>query len=124
MGKRGPKPGTGGRKKKIIDWDKAAKLAEILCPHTEIAYVLGVHYDTLNNACKRELGITFSEFMDKNRGTGKVKLRQKLNREAQAGNTAVMIFLAKNWLGMSDRQQVEHSGRMSWSELKETAEDE
>lgn len=93
-----------GRPLVPIDWDQVKGMLQIMCTQAEIASVLGVHIDTLNNRCKSEKGCTFSEFIDKNREFGKVSLRRQMWKRAHK-NDSVLIFMSKNFLGMADRPE-------------------
>ena len=63
---------------------------------------------TLENWCKREYGMKFSEVFIRKRSTGHISLRRTLYRKGvEEGDSRILIFLAKNWLGMSDKQKVE-----------------
>ena len=46
-----------------IDWSQVDKMCEIHCTGEEQASILGVDYDTLNSACKREKGQNFSDYL-------------------------------------------------------------
>ena len=91
-----------GRPKKPIDWDMVKKLCGIHCTGEEIASVVDVHYDTLNNRCNEEYGINFSEYYKKASATGKTSLRRKQYEVAMKGNTTMLVWLGKNILGQRD----------------------
>ena len=62
---------------------------------------------TLENWCKREYGVGFSEIFSRKRLMGNVSLRRKLYKKAvEDEDSRMLIFLGKNWLGMSDKQDV------------------
>jgi hypothetical protein len=48
----------------------------------------------------------FSAVLKKGRNKRNSRLQIRLYREAMNGNTAIAMFLAKNWLGMTDRPEV------------------
>ena len=54
-----------GRPLKHIDWELAEKLAYIHCTVAEIGAVMNLNQDTLADRCKRDNGITISEFIKK-----------------------------------------------------------
>ena len=65
---------------------------------------------TLENWCKREYGKKFSEIFSKKRLSGNISLRRKLYKKGiEDEDSKILIFLAKNWLGMSDKQDVKVS---------------
>ena len=100
----------GGRPKFVIDWDIFDNLCFIQCTLKEIAQVLGCSEDTIENKVKQEKKVGFSDYYKAKKGIGKIALRRKLDHMADK-NPAVAIFLAKNHLGMSDRQDIEITTR-------------
>ena len=66
---------------------------------------------TLEAWCKREYGKNFSEVFREKRCRGFISLRRaQFQKAIDEKNTAMLIFLGKNWLGQSDRQDVKLSG--------------
>jgi hypothetical protein len=103
--KRGPKPKQltekivlglpVGRDKKIVPPDEVYKLAALGCKNTEIADWFGVTEDAISR--------NFAAELIKARAAVKISLRRAmLNNACQNNNAALQIFLAKNFLGMSD----------------------
>jgi len=99
----------GGRPLIVIDWEKVDGMCGIRCTGEEIAGVLGIHYDTLNTACKREKELSFSEYYAIKSQNGKVSVRKKQYSVAMQGNPYMLKWLGVNWLGQSDKQEVEHN---------------
>lgn len=99
-------PSGGGRPRKILTQD-AQKLIEnlgrIMCTEEEIAQCLNCSPETLMNGNNREL---FKEALKKGQSQGKMSLRRNLYKLSET-KPAVAIFLAKNYLGMTDRQTVD-----------------
>lgn len=108
------KKNKAGNPKNKAKWnakhiEEAEKLATIGCSNEDIAWMLEIHpstfyrwvdkYPELKDALKRGLS---------SRNT---RLRKAMFEKAiSQGSTAMQIFLAKNWLGMTDRQELEHVG--------------
>jgi len=92
---------------KNIDWDQVDKMCAIHCTGEEQAAVLGVDYDTLNTACKREQGVGFSDYFKQKASNGKMSLRRKQYTAAMDGNTTMLVWLGKNWLGQTDQIEPE-----------------
>ena len=90
-----------------IDWDQVDKMCEIHCTGEEQASILGVDYDTLNAACKRDKGIGFSDYFKQKSSGGKMSLRRRQFTSAMDGNTTMLVWLGKNWLGQSDMPEPE-----------------
>lgn len=92
-----------GRPKTKIDKDKFEALCALQCTQIEIAEQFHVCEDTLNSWCKDTYGMTYSEVFRQKRQPGFTSLRRRMYESAKT-STAMQIFLAKNWLGMSDKQ--------------------
>lgn len=95
------------RPKAEIDWDTVEKLCAIHCTGEEIASIVEVHYDTLANRIKDEFELSFSEYYKKHSARGKMSLRRKQHEVALSGNTTMLIWLGKQYLEQSDKQEVE-----------------
>lgn len=89
-----------------IDWEQVDKMCGLHCTGEEQASVLGIDYDTLNRACKRENGKSFAEYFKQKSASGKMSLRRKQYTSAMDGNTTLLIWLGKNWLGQKDQAEV------------------
>ena len=99
------KKNKGGRPKIEIDWMQFNKLCILQCTLSEIAAWFNCSEDTIENKVKQEHKVGFSDYYRAKKGIGKIALRRKLDHMADK-NPAVAIFLAKNHLGMSDRQDI------------------
>lgn len=84
-----------------IDKEQFEKLCAMMCTQEEIAGFFNCHIDTVNNFCKREYGETFSEVFKKKSATGKISLRRNQWKLSET-NTAMAIFLGKQYLGQKD----------------------
>ena len=102
MAKRGPKLTE-------IDWQLCRNLLRIQCTGEEIAGAMGISYDTLERACKRDHKIKFAEYSAQKRAEGKASLRRMQWKAAEDGNITMLIYLGKNMLDQSDR--VDHSNK-------------
>ena len=92
-----------------IDWPTFEKLCAIQATRDEIAAWFQVTWRTLQRRVYKQYGMSFEDTFAKKRVSGLLTLRRHLFQQAEH-NVAAAIFLAKNHLGMSDRQEVEHSG--------------
>ena len=100
-----PEKNKGGRPRKQIDYRQLEELCRIQCTGEECAAVLGVDYDTLNTALKRDGHGGFSDWNKRNSGYGKASLRRLQWKSAQSGNVSMLIWLGKQYLGQSDKQE-------------------
>ena len=97
----------GGRPRKEIDKKTFEGLCRIQSTLNEMCAVFDCDNKTLENWCKREYGMGFSEVFSIKRLMGNVSLRRKLYKKAvEDEDSRMLMFLAKNWLGMSDKQNV------------------
>ena len=94
----------GGRPKKQINQREFEKLCGLQCTKLEICEWFGLCDETLERWCKETYNAGFSEVFGKKRTTGRISLRRNMMKMSEH-NAAVAIFLAKNWLGMSDKQE-------------------
>ena len=98
-------PKKMGRPRKEINNTEFEKLCGLQCTLEEIAGFFDCSPDTIENWCKREYGVTFSEIYKRFSYGGKLTLRRNMLKLSE--KSAVMaIFLAKNWLGMTDNVEV------------------
>ena len=86
-------------KKYNIDTEQVEKLAGLGCTNTEIASFFGCSPDLLEK--------NYSEFLTKGRDKGKIRLRQLQFKAAEKGNVTMLIWLGKQVLGQTDKQEVE-----------------
>lgn len=98
-----------GRPKKNLtrkEWDSVKYMCMIHCTGEEIAGVLGMDYDTLNRNCKDTHGIPISEYIKTHSSNGKMSLRRAQWKSAEKGNTSMLIWLGKQWLGQKEAQDI------------------
>ena len=89
-----------------IDWEKVDELLEAGCDGTEICAHLGIHYNTLNNKCEKEKKYKFCDYKALKRAKGDSILRNRQYKTALEGNVPMQIWLGKQRLEQSDKQQV------------------
>lgn len=94
----------GKRKnRKHFTWKTVRRLCNIDATALEIAAVLDVHPNTLNNRCKKENGVTFEEYLKQHRLIGNVSLRRVMHRNAIFhNNTTMQKHLSNNRLGFKN----------------------
>ena len=87
-------------KKHNLDTEKIEQLAGFGCTNTEIASFFGCDESLIRKS--------YSEYLSKGRDKGKIRLRQLQWRAAERGNVSMMIWLGKQVLSQTDKQEVEH----------------
>lgn len=111
-----------GRDKKVVPPEEVYKLAQLGCKDKEIAEWFGITDNTLR--------FNFSVELLKGRESMKQSLRRAMwNNAISQNNTTMQIFLAKNFLGMSDNGAVSTDEPLPWIEAdlelgKDTEEEE
>lgn len=122
---------TKGRPKKILtDEGKRVieQLARVQCTDEEIASVVGCSVDVLTNKNNKK---AFAEAKEKGIQSGKASLRRLQYKAAEAGNPTMLVWLGKQYLGQTDKQEIETNGQQDFvfnilpaSEMKGGAKDE
>lgn len=104
-----PNNTNGGRPKIIIDWKQFEAYCAIQCTLREIADYFNCSQMTIERKVKEHYNCGFVDIFKRKRQKGLMSLRANLFKLSEKqGNVA--IFLAKNWLGMKDSHELEHSG--------------
>ena len=93
-----------GRPKLDIDSDKVEMLASFGCSTVEIA--------KLHNCDEHTIRKRFKDELERGRESMKIKLRQLQWKQGENGNTSLLIFLGKQYLGQSDRNELELVGNL------------
>ena len=91
-----------------IDWVEFDKLCAIQATLEEIAGWYCCSVDTIENKCKSEKGMRFSEYYAQKRSTGKISLRRAQHNMALK-NPTMAIWLGKNWLEQSDKNEIKQA---------------
>lgn len=92
------------RPKLDIDADQVEMLASFGCSTIEIA--------RLHNCDESTIRLRFKNELERGRENMKIKLRQLQWKQAENGNTSLLIFLGKQYLGQSDRNELELVGNL------------
>jgi hypothetical protein len=100
-----------GRKRIEISWKEFEGLCSIQATLREIAFYFHCSEDTIERAVKREYKSNFAEVFAQKRQTGFISLRRQIWQSALNGNPALLIFLAKQYLGMADQVMVNLPGQ-------------
>jgi hypothetical protein len=82
-------------------------LCKVQCTREECAAALDVAPSTLDERIKEETGSGFQEFYKKYSLGGKTSLRRAQYKKALEGNTAIQIWLGKQYLGQADKHDLD-----------------
>ena len=86
-------------KKYNIDKEQVEKLSALGCTNTEIASFFGCEDSLISKS--------YSRNVTKGKEKGKIRLRQMQWKSAERGSVPMLIWLGKQVLGQTDRQEVE-----------------
>lgn len=95
----------GGRPTKPIDYSRLDAMCAIHCTGEECAAILDVSYEHLNNQLKKDGNGGFLDYFAQKGANGKMSLRRKQFDQAMSGNSTMLIWLGKQWLGQSDKHE-------------------
>lgn len=109
--KEAPKKKKTGRPKKEFDEKVFKSLCLIQCTQEEICMVMETTTKTLNAWCRRTFHEDFLQAYKRFSVDGKMSLRRAMFEKAtkHGGNTTMMIWLSKQYLGMRDTVQVDQT---------------
>lgn len=83
---------------------------KIQCTLEEIAAFFSIDIVTIENFCKRKYGTSYSKVFRQKRGSGKVSLRRaQWKKGVEEGNTTMLIWLGKQYLGQRDKVEEVHT---------------
>ena len=109
------------RPRKEIDKEQFEKLCNIQCTQEEIKSFIEaktgekISIDTIERWCKRTYKKSFAEISAEKKAIGKIGLR-RAGFELAKKNPAVHIFYCKNYLGMTDKQEVVQETKLAVSD--------
>ena len=97
-----PRAGSG---EIFIDASIFEELCRIQCTQLEICSVLNVSDEKLAQWCRKTYKVNFSEISKVFRSEGNTSLRRRQFLNAQSGDTKMLIWLGRNWLKQTDKQE-------------------
>ena len=95
-----------GRPRVEIDAVKFEKLCYLQCTLKEIAGFFDCCQETIERWCKREYNQTFADTYAQKSQKGKISIRRKQMQVAESGNVALLIWLGKQYLDQSDKNEI------------------
>ena len=94
-----------GRPPKDINQDNFEKLCGIFCTRREVCTFFDVSEDTIERWCKKTYGVNFAVVYEQKKDNGRISLRRAMFQGALKGNVALLIWLSKQHLGMTDKAE-------------------
>lgn len=124
----------GGRPRKEIDFDELDRLCHLQCTQAEICSVFDIDTDTLALRIREKSGLSFPEYFELKRGHGKLALRRAQFRTAIGSpavisddgqvvepainpNPTMQIWLGKQLLDQSDKQEIVNHEGLKYAEM-------
>lgn len=104
-----------GRPKIEINFAELDKLCALQCTQEEIAGWFDCSIDTIEARIKEQFDMSFPEYFAQKRQAGKISLRRKQYESAMSGNTALLIWLGKQYLNQTDKIEEQASKKISIS---------
>ena len=99
-----------GKPKKQVDFELVDKLLEIQCTQREVLSVIGVSKDTLKARIRENFDMSWNDYAEDKRRVGKTSLRRaQFQKAVESGNATMLIWLGKQMLGQSDKQEIENT---------------
>ena len=98
------------RPEKTIDFQQFEQLCALQCTQAEICSVLKVTDKTLTKKLKDNYGMTYSEIHKMYSDHGKTSLRRYQWTSAKKGNPSLLIWLGKQHLDQSDKNDLNLGG--------------
>ena len=99
--KRGPKGVSKPLEEK--DFQRLLNMIRIQCTQNEICDVLDMSDTTLNRRLQERGYANFEDFLKKHNSEGKMSLRRMQWQAAENGNSTMLVFLGKQYLGQKDK---------------------
>lgn len=94
-----------------VDWIEFDKLCYMQCTLNEIAAWFECSSDTIERRVEETHGVRFAEYYAEKKDKGRISLRRaQFQAATQKGNTALMIWLGKQYLGQTEKNQTEFIG--------------
>ena len=99
-----------GRPRAEIDWAIVDEYLQAGTDGASIAAAFGINPETLYDACQTTHNIGFSDYKQQKRAVGLDNLRVKQYQVAMSGDKSLLIWLGKQYLNQSDRNDVTTQG--------------
>jgi len=94
-----------GRPVLEVDWDTLERICQYTISCEDAAFLCGVGKTTLEEKIKEKHGITFRAFREQRSARTRLNLFNKQVEIALKGNVTMLIWLGKNYLKQSDKNE-------------------
>ena len=97
------------RPEKPFDWSKLDAILQYGALLSDASDIMGVSEDTILRKVKKNFGMDFATYKLKKMSKVRIGLARKQIEVAMSGNVAMLIWLGKQMLGQSDKNENESS---------------
>ena len=88
-----------------IDWDKLDAILRFNASMKDCVEIIGCSCNTIERRIKSKFNLTFDEYRDLKMSKTRMRLAQKQFDVAMAGDRALLIWLGKQCLGQTEKQE-------------------
>lgn len=96
-----------GRPEIQIDLEQLTQLMRLQPSLEDTASVMGCGQSKIHTFLRDNLGVTFQEFREQNKGHARIKVMQKALEAVDKGSIPMIIFCLKNLWGWSDAKHID-----------------
>lgn len=96
----------GGRPRKNVDFVKLATICQYPLTNEDIATLMDLSVDTIDRECKRVYGLGFADYKTQKQASTRKTILAKQLEVAKAGNVTMLIWLGKQYLGQTEKQEI------------------
>ena len=114
----------GGRPPKTFKWDLLNSILAYGASLTDCSDFLDVSEDTIQRNIKKKCDIKFSEYRLRKMSKIRLTLLQKQYNIAKEGNVTMLIWLGKQMLGQADKQKIDETLKVSFTQLVKDLEED
>ena len=97
------------RKPLDLDLTELEKLAAMHCTQQEVAAFFNTTRKTISLKLRQE---PYKSAWERGWGKGNISLRRKQFQAAEAGDRTMLVWLGKQWLGQTDKSQVDERSKV------------
>lgn len=94
-----------GRPRKELNWEVLDSILKFGAKLMDCSDHLGISEDTIQDRIKEKYGITFTEYRERKLSYLRISLLKKQFDVAMQGNTSMLIWLGKQYLCQTDKEE-------------------
>ena len=98
-----------GRPEKHFDWKVLDAILQFKASKRDCAELINISEDTIERRIKKKFQLTFSEYRDRKMAQPRHSIARRQYEIAMAGNATMLIWLGKQWLGQTEKQEIDQT---------------